>query len=69
MANMSEPDYKALFEEALFHLRCVMASRNSFTEPVTEFLMETLPTDVHWRIPEVEKIQEAALDFLRKHPQ
>lgn len=56
-----ESGYKALFEAALMHLRCVSGSRNSFDW--SSFPPERMPP----RLPEVERMHAAAVGFLQEH--
>ena len=57
-----EPDYKALFKQAIFHLRCVSGSRNSFTPEAVEVLR-----GVPLRDPAVSAMQRDAAEFLQQH--
>jgi hypothetical protein len=63
---MSDPNYKELYEQALFHLRCVSGSRNSFTPEASSALC-ALPEGALWRQPQVEEMHQAAVTFLRKY--
>jgi hypothetical protein len=66
MANNTAPNYKQLFEDCLFHLRCVSGSRNSFTPEVRDRLQD-LPAGTSFRSAEVEDMHQRAVKFLHKH--
>ncbi|MBK6616355.1 hypothetical protein [Ottowia sp.] len=59
--STSEDGYKSLFLAALYHLRCVSGSRNSFDW--SKFAPERMPP----RLPEVEQMHTAAAAFLQEH--
>lgn len=55
-----------LYKQALFHLRCVAGSRNSFTMPVIDRLLAD-PQLSEWRTPVVHAMHQKAVEFLREH--
>jgi len=60
-------DYKELFEQAIFHLRCVSGSRNSFAAEVTDRLYMGEKPIGNLRTDGVEKMHREAVNFLRQH--
>src|SRR5438874_216914 len=61
------PDYKSLFEQAIFHLRCVSGSRNSFSMEMRERMFDpSLPT-LELRSKGVEKLHQEAFLFLNQY--
>jgi hypothetical protein len=58
-------NYEQLYKEALFHLRCVSGSRNSFTPEVTEAILDAAVPNL--RSVRVEEMHQAAAQFLRVH--
>jgi len=66
MMSQDNPDYKKLFQEAIFHLRCLSGSRNSFTMEAANKLF-TGEKLVNLRSPAVEKMHREAHLFLKEH--
>lgn len=62
-----DKDYEKLFKEALYHLRAVSGSRNSFTTEMRERMFDPNLPPVPLRLPEVEKMHQEANDFLKIH--
>lgn len=56
-----QPDYKSLFEQAVYHLNAVSGSRNSFTNEAREALYKS---DGPLRDPVVEGFHQDAVAFL-----
>lgn len=61
------PDYKQLFEQAVFHLRCVSGSRNSFTPEMRDRMFNPELPSVPLRSLEVERMHKEAYEFLKRH--
>lgn len=71
------PDYKKLYEQTLFHLRCVSGSRNSFTPEANKLLFSPESLRLHLtedevknfrlRTREVDKMHMDAVEWLRIH--
>ena len=60
-------DYKDLFEQAIFHLRCVSGSRNSFTEEMRERMFNPPQAGLKIRSDAVEDMHVAAYLFLKQY--
>jgi hypothetical protein len=63
----SPPDYKKLFEDAMYHLRVLSGSRNSFTSDATDRLFDLDQPRIELRTPEVEKMHREAHQWLTQH--
>lgn len=61
------PDYKKLFEDAVYHLRAVSGSRNSFTSDATDRLYNLDQPGISLRTPQVEAMQREAASWLKQH--
>lgn len=64
-AASQEGHYKNLFEQAIYHLRCVSGSRNSFTQEMSTKMHSGRP--VALRTPGVDALHRNATDFLALH--
>jgi hypothetical protein len=65
----NKPDYEKLFKQAIFHLRVVSGSRNSFTTEMRDRMFDPKLPRVPLRSPEVERMQHEAYEFLKEHDQ
>jgi hypothetical protein len=61
------PNYKRLFEDAMYHLRIVSGSRNSFTSDATDRLYDLDQPRINLRTPAVEEMHRQAHDFIKAH--
>lgn len=66
---ITEPDYEKLFKEAIFHLRCITGSRNSFLPEVTGLLYSSdkLGEGFTLRSKVVEQMHLRAYQFCKEH--
>ena len=56
-------DYEQLYKQALYHLRAVSGSRNSFAPELTEVILAAeVP---RFRTESVEEMHQAAVQFLK----
>lgn len=62
---MTDIDWKKVAEEALYHLRCVSGSRNSFTADANSRLWDAHNRLKSLRTPEVEEMHQKAVEFLK----
>lgn len=62
----TKPNYEILFQEAIYHLRALYGSRNSFTPEVNDIHMSR-EKGIDLRTPEVASMHSKAGDFLRKY--
>jgi hypothetical protein len=63
----TDPDYKELFEKAIYHLRVLSGSRNSFSVEARERLLDPKLPSINFRTPEVEQMHGEAREFLKQY--
>lgn len=64
--KLSEEQAKMLLAEAMFHLRCVSGSRNSFSSKTLD-VWHRKGLGFPERDPQVEKLHMNAVEFIQKH--